>query len=99
MGLYYFGARYYDPRTSVWQSADPILGKYLPTGNKEQDARLPGSDVYKPTNFGLFTYSYQSPIILADPDGNRHILLVRFPWQWISLAQVLIITLWISSHH
>jgi RHS repeat-associated protein len=29
-GLYYFGARYYDPRTSVWQSADPILNKYLP---------------------------------------------------------------------
>ena len=29
-GLYYFGARYYDPRTSVWQSVDPILGKYLP---------------------------------------------------------------------
>jgi RHS repeat-associated protein len=24
-GLYYFGARYYDPRTSVWQSADPAL--------------------------------------------------------------------------
>ncbi|NIV10723.1 MAG: hypothetical protein GWN62_05360, partial [Aliifodinibius sp.] len=24
-GLYYYGARYYDPRTSVWQSADPIL--------------------------------------------------------------------------
>ena len=32
-GLYYFGARYYDPRTSVWQSADPILGKYLPKRN------------------------------------------------------------------
>ncbi|MEN8251331.1 MAG: RHS repeat-associated core domain-containing protein [Bacteroidota bacterium] len=29
-GLYYFGARYYDPRTSVWQSPDPILGEYLP---------------------------------------------------------------------
>ena len=28
-GLYYFGARYYDPRTSVWQSPDPILGSYL----------------------------------------------------------------------
>ncbi|MBV7317631.1 RHS repeat-associated core domain-containing protein [Shewanella sp. NIFS-20-20] len=25
-GLYYFGACYYDPRTSVWQSPDPILG-------------------------------------------------------------------------
>jgi RHS repeat-associated protein len=29
-GLYYFGARYYDPRTSVWQSADRILATYLP---------------------------------------------------------------------
>jgi len=25
-GLYYFGARYYEPRLSVWVSADPILG-------------------------------------------------------------------------
>ena len=24
-GLYYFGARYYDPRTSVWQSTDPAF--------------------------------------------------------------------------
>jgi RHS repeat-associated protein len=23
-GLYYYGARYYDPRTSVWQSVDPL---------------------------------------------------------------------------
>ena len=28
-GLYYFGARYYDPRISLWVSADPILDKYL----------------------------------------------------------------------
>jgi len=28
-GLYYFGARYYDPRTSVWQSTDPLISKYL----------------------------------------------------------------------
>jgi hypothetical protein len=27
--LYYHGARYYDPRTSVWQSADPALGAYF----------------------------------------------------------------------
>jgi RHS repeat-associated protein len=31
-GLYYFGARYYDPRTSVWQNVDPILGDYLDPG-------------------------------------------------------------------
>ena len=31
-GLYYYGARYYDPRTSVWQSVDPIIGEYM-SGN------------------------------------------------------------------
>jgi RHS repeat-associated protein len=39
-GLYYYGARYYDPRTSVWASADPALGDYLPTGNEANDATL-----------------------------------------------------------
>src|SRR4029453_17830087 len=27
--LYYYGARYYDPRTQAWQSPDPILDSYL----------------------------------------------------------------------
>ncbi|HEU5289378.1 MAG TPA: RHS repeat-associated core domain-containing protein [Cyclobacteriaceae bacterium] len=27
-GLYYYGARYYDPRTSVWQSVDRFTDKY-----------------------------------------------------------------------
>jgi RHS repeat-associated protein len=26
-GLYYYGARFYDPRTSVWQSVDPLAEK------------------------------------------------------------------------
>src|SRR5262249_18725114 len=25
--LYYYGARYYDPRTSVWESTDPLINK------------------------------------------------------------------------
>lgn len=27
-GLYYYGARYYDPRVSVWISVDPMMEKY-----------------------------------------------------------------------
>lgn len=27
-GLYYYGARYYDPKTSIWLSTDPLMEKY-----------------------------------------------------------------------
>ena len=32
-GLYYYGARYYNPRTSVWISVDPLAEKYANTGS------------------------------------------------------------------
>jgi len=60
-GLYYYGARYYDPRTSVWQSADPILNRHL-GGTRD-------GGVYNSFNLALFAYSYQNPIRLVDPDG------------------------------
>ena len=60
--LYYFGARYYDPRTSVWQSADPILDSYL-------DGK-PNDGVFNSGNLGLYSYSYQNPIKYSDPDGR-----------------------------
>ena len=28
MGMYYYGARYYEPRLSLWISCDPKHGKY-----------------------------------------------------------------------
>ncbi|MDR2206161.1 MAG: hypothetical protein LBE36_08415 [Flavobacteriaceae bacterium] len=31
-GLYYYGARYYDPRTSIWLSVDPLAEKYPNVG-------------------------------------------------------------------
>lgn len=27
-GFYYYGARYYDPRVSIWMSVDPLAEKY-----------------------------------------------------------------------
>jgi len=75
-GLYYFGARYYDPVLSRWISADPIFGKYLPTGDREKDKNLPGyGGVYRPINLNLYTYSYQNPIKYLDPDGKVGLLL------------------------
>jgi len=63
--LYYFGARYYDPRTQVWQTADPALENYL--------EGTPNGGVYASMNLALYTYAYNNPLRLADPDG-------RFPW-------------------
>jgi RHS repeat-associated protein len=38
-GLYYIHARYFDPRTSVWQSVDPAFGRgeYFPTMPTEEE--------------------------------------------------------------
>ena len=72
-GLYYFGARYYDPRTSVWQSADPILGKYLPTDTSADPSKLAGmGGSYNSSNLNLFAYGAQNPIKYVDPDGNAN---------------------------
>ncbi len=60
--LYYFGARYYDPRTSVWQSPDPMLGNYLFGG--------PAGGVHAPANLNVYAYVHQRPVIAVDPDGE-----------------------------
>jgi RHS repeat-associated protein len=31
-GLYYYGARYYDPRTAIWKGVDPLAEKYPNVG-------------------------------------------------------------------
>jgi RHS repeat-associated protein len=31
-GLYYYGARYYDPKTSIWYGVDPLAGMYPNVG-------------------------------------------------------------------
>ena len=62
VGLYYFGARYYDPRTSVWQNPDPILASYM--------QGKPNDGVFEPVNLNLFAYVQNNPIIATDPSGE-----------------------------
>ena len=72
--MYYFGARYYEPVISRWISPDPILGSYLPTGNKEKDQQLSGGGgVFRPLNISLYCYGYSNPIKYLDPDGNEDV--------------------------
>ncbi|MDM8564425.1 SpvB/TcaC N-terminal domain-containing protein [Candidatus Halobeggiatoa sp. HSG11] len=65
-GLKPFGARTYDPRTSVWLSVDPILDDYL-NGKESMGG------IFNSFNLGLYTYGHLNPLKFLDPDGNRNI--------------------------
>jgi len=75
-GLYYYGARYLDPRYSVWKSADPALGEYLPVAPVNDDAKkhnqsLPGNGgVFNVVNLNLYHYAGNNPVKYSDPDGR-----------------------------
>ena len=76
-GLYYFGARYYEPRISVWISADAYIEKYIPLGSDGSNRPLPGiGGMYTPVNLDLYAYAHLNPVRWTDPDGNVVPLLV-----------------------
>ncbi|WP_449480079.1 SpvB/TcaC N-terminal domain-containing protein [Streptomyces avidinii] len=61
-GLYYYGARYYNPRTQLWAGADPALPDYL-------DKNIAGG-VDEPRNLAAYTYTHNNPVKLTDPTGK-----------------------------
>lgn len=73
-GLYYYGARYYNPRTQVWQNPDPALEAYLSGG--------PAGGVYQPVNLALYTYARNNPVKYTDPDGQ----VIESAWDAFSLG-------------
>lgn len=60
-GLYYHGARYYNPKTDQWQSPDPALDSYLDGA--------PNGGVYQPFNLASYTFANNNPVRLTDPTG------------------------------
>ena len=70
-GLYYYGARYLDPKYSRWLSVDPALGEYIPSPGTEPSKLAGMGGVYNTINLQLYHYSNNNPITYIDPDGRE----------------------------
>ena len=61
--MYYYGARYLDPKYSRWLSGDPALGEYIPKAPIDDEAKkhnenLPGmGGVFNVVNLQLYHYA------------------------------------------
>ncbi|WP_225969053.1 RHS repeat-associated core domain-containing protein, partial [Treponema pedis] len=62
-GLYYYGARYLDPKYSRWLSGDPALGEYMAGSSVGEGG------IYNTVNFNVYHYGGNNPIKYIDPTG------------------------------
>ena len=63
-GLYYYGARYLDPKYSRWLSTDPVLGDYVSKNSRGQGG------IFNTLNLSLYHYGNNNPIRYTDPSGE-----------------------------
>jgi RHS repeat-associated protein len=72
-GLYYYGARYLDPKAGRWLSGDPALGEYVPRRGRGPDKLSGMGGVYNTVNFHAYHYAGNNPVKLTDPNGRNSI--------------------------
>ena len=63
-GLYYYGARYLDPKYSRWLSGDPALNDYMAGSSVGEGG------IYNTVNFNVYHYGGNNPVKYIDPDGR-----------------------------
>jgi RHS repeat-associated protein len=79
-GLYYYGARYLNPQTSMWLSADPAMGEYIPQAPINDEAKkhnenlLGMGGVFNYVNLHVYHYAGNNPVKLKDPDGEKIVI-------------------------
>ena len=84
-GLYYYGARYLDPKYSRWLSGDPALNDYIPKAPIDDDAKKHNENlsgmggVLNTVNLQVYHYAGNNPVKYVDPDG-RFVIPVPVPW-------------------
>ena len=62
-GLYYYGARYLDPKYSMWLSTDPALGEYIPQAPINDEIRKNNQNL--PGMGGIFNHINSNLICCA----------------------------------
>ncbi|UWX59819.1 hypothetical protein N0B40_15530 [Chryseobacterium oranimense] len=67
-GYYYYGARYYNPRISLWLNVDPLAESYL----LYQDY----DDILDSKTLNSYGYTYQNPIKYTDYEGGLPIPVI-----------------------
>ncbi|MDR1106217.1 MAG: RHS repeat-associated core domain-containing protein [Treponema sp.] len=68
-GLYYYGARYLDPRAARRLSADPAAGEYVPAAAADRRGGVSNA-----VNLHLYHYAGNNPVKYTDLDGKETVI-------------------------